>query len=181
MPAPGGSPFRVAAVALAATLGVTLAATGRPASAPADPPLLLNPFGDPFVRATAGRACPAPRGPAYTEAARRAEAHQRIERGTSCWLAGRCAEPNAYRYDAGNAAAAVAALRAESALATSAIWVTAQRRFLFLEGCVADAAQAARAEAVVKALPDVEQVIPALRRPGERVPYATAAPASRPR
>jgi hypothetical protein len=165
----------------ASTLVVALSLAAPCIGAETEPALLLNPFGDPFVQATAGRPCPPPRGPAYSEAARRAEAHQRIERGTSCWLAGRCAEPNAYRYDAANAAAAVAALRAEPSLASSAVWVTAQRRFVFLEGCVADAAQAADAEAAVKVLPDVEQVIPALRRPGERVPYAVAAPASRPR
>jgi hypothetical protein len=139
-------------------------------------PLLTNPFHDPFVQATAGRPCPAPLGPAYTEAARRAESHSRVERGTSCWLAGKCAEPNAYRYDAGNAKAVVAALQAETSLATSAIWVTAQRRFIYLEGCVADAAQAAKAEALVKTLPDVDQVIPALALPDERTPYKRAQP-----
>ena len=143
--------------------------------------LLLNPFGDPFVQATVGRPCPAPLGPAYTEAARRGEAHSRIERGTSCWLDGRCAEPNAFRYDAANAIAAIAALQADASLRTSAIWVTAQSRFVYLEGCVADAAQAARAEAIVKALVDVERVIPALALPGEKPPYRTAGPTSRPR
>jgi hypothetical protein len=142
---------------------------------------LLNPFGDPFVQATSGRRCPAPLGPAYSETERRVEAHSRAERGTTCWLAGLCAEPNAYRYDAANAAAAVGALRGDAALATSAIWVTAQRRFIYLEGCVADAAQAARAEALVQALADVDRVIPALALPGERSPYAVAASASRPR
>ena len=73
-------------------------------------------------------------------------------------------------------AAAVSALQAETTLATSSLWVTAQRRFIYLEGCVADAAQAARAEALVRALPDVDQVIPALALPGERAPYARAQP-----
>ena len=164
------------AVAIAAGL-VVLA----PTLARGDDPRLLNPFGDPFVQATSGRACPAPLGPAYSEAERRIEAHSRAERGTACWLAGLCAEPNAYRYDAANAAAAVRALGDDAALATSAIWVTAQRRFVYLEGCVGDAAQAARAEAVVKALADVDRVIPALALPDERTPYAVAAPASRPR
>ena len=143
--------------------------------------LMLNPFGDPFVRATVGRPCPAPLGPAYTEAARRGESHSRLERGTSCWLAGRCAEPNAYRYDAPNAIAATAALRRDLTLADSAIWVTAQRRFIHLEGCVADADQAARAEALVKALVDVDRVIPTLALPGEKPPYPTAGAASLPR
>ena len=139
-------------------------------------PLQINPFHDPFVQATSGRPCPTPLGPAYTETARRAESHSRIERGTSCWLAGKCAEPNAYRYDAGIARAAVTALRAERTLGASAIWVTAQRRLVYLEGCVADAAQAAKAESLVKALPDVDRVIPALGLPGERIPYTRLQP-----
>jgi len=161
------------------------AAAGLLATAPmpsrSDDPRLLNPFADPFVQATGGRPCPAPLGPAYSEAERRVEAHSRAERGTTCWLAGICAEPNAYRYDAANASAAVAALRGDAALATSAIWVTAQRRFVYLEGCVADADQAARAESVVQVLLEVDRVIPALALPGERTPYAVALSASRPR
>ena len=142
---------------------------------------LLNPFYDPFLQATAGRPCPAPLGPAYTEAELRMEAHSRIERGTTCWLQGLCAEPNAYRYDAANATAAVMVLRRDPTLAGTAIWLTAQRRFIYLEGCVADAAQASRAEALLKALPDVDRVIPALALPGEKPPYAPAGAASRPR
>jgi len=160
-------------VVLAAGLVLAAATPSR-----GDDERLLNPFADPFLAATRGRACPAPLGPAYSEAERRVEAHSRAERGTSCWLAGRCAEANAYRYDAGNAAAAVRALTGDTALASSAIWVTAQRRFVYLEGCVTDAAQAARAEAVVQALPDVDRVIPALALPGERTPYAVAAAAA---
>ena len=160
-----------AGVAAVFGLALSIASHGQPSE-----PLLMNPFHDPFMPATAGRPCPAPLGPAYTEAARRAESHSRVERGTSCWLAGKCAEPNAYRYDIANAKAAVAALQAESSLAASAIWVTAQRRFIYLEGCVADPAQAAKAEAVVRALPDIDQVIPALALPGERTPYARARP-----
>jgi hypothetical protein len=151
-------------------------ATSTLLGAQANEPLLMNPFNDPFVQATSGRPCPAPLGPAYTEATRRAESHSRIERGTSCWLAGKCVEPNAYRYDVADAKAAVAALRAEPSLASSAIWVTAQRRFIYLEGCVADPAQAAKAEAVAKAAPEIEQVIPALALPGERTPYPRAKP-----
>jgi hypothetical protein len=134
------------------------------------------------VRAGDGRApCPTPLGPAYTEAERRVEAHSRLERGTTCWLAGLCAEPNAYRYDAANATAATAVLRRDTTLADTAIWVTAQRRFIYLEGCVGDAAQTARAEALIKGVADVERVIPALALPGDKTPYTVAAPASRPR
>jgi hypothetical protein len=174
---------RVAASAVAVSIGLLCAwrASAQSTAAPAlltqsGEALLMNPFGDPFIAATQGSPCPAPLGPAYTASERTAETHSRAERGTSCWLSGKCKEPNAYRYDAGNAAAAVAALRRDASLATSAIWVTAQRRFVFLEGCVVDAAQAARAEAAVTALPDVERVIPALALPGERTPYRRAQP-----
>ncbi|HEV7914976.1 MAG TPA: BON domain-containing protein, partial [Albitalea sp.] len=133
------------------------------------------PFDDPFVPATQGRASPAPRGPAYTEAQRRQEAHNRVERGTSCWLAGTCSEPNAYRYDAGIAVAVVSALRSEASLAGTSIWVIAERRFVYLQGCVGDAAQAAHAEAIAKAARDVQIVIPALSLPGETPRYPLAA------
>jgi len=168
-----------ARVTLAALVGAALTCVTPRVPAQADDALLMNPFHDPFLRATAGRPCPVPRGPAYTEAQRRQEAHSRIERGTSCWLAGTCSEPNAYRYDARIADAAVAALRADPALADSAIWVVAQRRFVELQGCVADAAQAAHAEAVVKGLPDVQAVLPWLALPGEvpRYPQAASGPA----
>ena len=172
--------FAPAALAAAALAAQVLFAT-TPALAQADPPRLLNPFNDPFIQATAGRPCPAPLGPAYTETERRVEAHSRLERGTTCWLAGLCAEPNAYRYDAANAIAAAAALRRDPALAGTTLWLTAQRRFIYIEGCVADAAQAAHAEALVKALADVDRVIPALALPGEKPPYALAGAASRPR
>jgi len=161
------APARCTAVLVGAVLASPLAA--QPTE-----PLQMNPFGDPFVQVTAGKPCPAPLGPAYTEAQRRVEAHSRVERGTTCWLAGKCAEPNAYRYDAANAIAASAALQRDLTLASSAIWLTAQRRFIYLEGCVADQAQALKIEAIVKALPDVERVIPALALPGEKPPYATA-------
>ncbi len=139
-------------------------------------PLLMNPFGDPFIAATQGAPCATPLGPAYTDRERRAETHSRAERGTSCWLSGRCKEPNAYRYDAANAAAAVIALRRDASIATSSIWVTAQRRLIYLEGCAVDAAQADRATSAVAALPDVDRVIPALALPGERAPYRRAQP-----
>jgi hypothetical protein len=169
---------RPALVTAAAAAFLLAAGSARPQGD--EPARLLNPFNDPFEQATAGRSCPAPLGPAYSEAERRVEAHSRVERGTTCWLAGLCAEPNAYRYDAANGRAAVNALRADPALAASAIWVTAQRRFVYLEGCVGSLAEALRAEADVKALADVDRVIPALGSPGERTPYAVAPPASAP-
>jgi hypothetical protein len=137
--------------------------------------LHLNPFNDPFIAATTGApACPTPRGPAYTDTELKQEAHYRVERGTSCWLAGRCSEPNAYRYDPRIAQAAVAALRGEPALAGTSIWVIAERRFITLQGCVATREQAARAEALAREVPDVELVLPWLAAGGEAVRYPVA-------
>jgi hypothetical protein len=141
--------------------------------------LRMNPFGDPFEHATSGRPCPTPRGPAYTDEEIRKLAHDRVERGTSCWLAGRCSEPNAYRYDQRIAAATVEALRSDASLAaSSAIWVLVERRIVWLQGCVADAGQAARAVALARAVPEVELVLPMLVERGERPRYPVAAPAT---
>ena len=57
---------------------------------------LKNHYNDPFVQVTnAIAACPQPRGPFMTEREAQMEAHPRIERGTSCFMAGTCTEPNA--------------------------------------------------------------------------------------
>ena len=167
--------MRRALSTLSLLLAACTTAPAPPAPAPEEP-LLLNPFNDPFVPATQGRACPMPRGPAYTEAQRNQEAHYRVERGTSCWLAGTCSEPNAYRYDARIAVAVVSALRSEPSLADTSIWVIAERRFVYLQGCVGDTAQAQRAEAIAKAGADVQTVIPSLSLPGEAPRYRVAAP-----
>ena len=59
-----------------------------------------NFLGDPFVQLTSGLAyCPVPEGPLLTEAEVRAEMHARVERGISCFMAGRCRLHNAYLYD----------------------------------------------------------------------------------
>jgi hypothetical protein len=159
--------MRLAALLLPFLSGLALAQT-------ADAPPRMNPFNDPFVQATSGApACPVPRGPAYTEAEFRVEAHSRAERGTTCWLSGQCSEPNAYLYDARVAQGVVDALRADPQLAaTSSIWIIAQRRFVYLQGCVASAAEAARAEAIAAGVRDVDRVIPTLAAPGEAPRYA---------
>ena len=146
-------------------------------AAPAGEPLKLNPFNDPFLPATeGGRACPVPLGPAYTDAQVRVQSHHRAERGTSCWLEGRCKEPNAYRGDAGLARNVVQALRSDAALADTRIWVTVERAFVTLEGCVGSAAQVQRAEAVAKGVEGVHLVLPYLALPGEGVRYRTVEP-----
>lgn len=158
------------------SVALLVAAMGLGGSAMAQESPRLNPFGDPFVAVTAARPCAAPRGPAYTEAEIRQEAHYRAERGTSCWLAGRCSEPNAYRYDARIAEAATQALRDDAALADTALWLVAERRFITLLGCVADERQAARAAAIARAVPDVDAVLLQLALPGGAPSYPLARP-----
>jgi hypothetical protein len=147
-------------------------------------PLKLNPFNDPFIAATSGgRACPVPLGPAYTEAQVREQSHHRAERGTTCWLEGRCAEPNAYRGDARIAQAVATALQADRTLADTRIWVTVERSFVTLEGCVNDAAQAQRAEEIAKRIEGVHLVVPMVSTPGEppRYPRSREAPRAKER
>lgn len=132
---------------------------------------------DPFLQLRADDAsCPEPRGPRMTAPEWRAEAHWRIETGTSCWLAGRCSDSNAYRYDAAIAQALFPRLQALPELAGSAVWAYLQRRILFVQGCVADRAQALALEAAIgraaAAVPELQMVVPALRVAGdEGTPY----------
>lgn len=146
---------------------------------------LKNHYNDPFVQVTkAVAACPQPRGPFMTEREAQAEAHPRIERGTTCFMAGKCREPNAYRYDAQIAKAAqervAAAIVRTPALAKSSVWLTVQRRFVFVHGCVSRRADVVTWERVLRAVPDVEYVgvdlaVGARAADFVRVPYAVMA------
>jgi hypothetical protein len=85
--------------------------------------------------------CPVPLGPLETEKEWLDDSHYRIERGNSCWIEGRCRLSNAYLYDA-EIAEAVQRRLAGINLAThwreqSTLWLTLQRRFIYVEGCVA--------------------------------------------
>lgn len=130
-----------------------------------------NWFDDPFFQVSAADpACPLPAGPFVDERGRREQAHRRAEKGTTCWLAGRCERPKAYLYDADIAAGIRQAFAATDRFAGSTLWVTVQGRVVYVEGCVRDAAQAAEAEALVRAVPYVEQAIAIVRVPPERRP-----------
>ncbi len=127
------------------------------------PPERRNWFDDPFFQVSSGLpACAVPLGPLLTDEEQRREAHDRVERGTSCWLAGTCSDSNSYRYDKRLAGPVASALKAVPGLERSSVWVTIQRRWVFLEGCVASAQQAAQLEQAARAVPDVEVVVPAL-------------------
>lgn len=138
----------------------------------------LNRFGDPFEALSADlTGCPEPLGPRLTAAEARVQAHHRAERGTTCWLKGECREPNAYRYDAGIAAALHERLAAAPELHPSSLWLTVQGRVVYLEGCVARAEQGPALEAVARAVPDVQQAlaIVAVGTAG-RMPYRALPP-----
>jgi hypothetical protein len=90
----------------------------------------INRGHDPFFQISkAISECPAPLGPLE------------IERGNSCWVEGRCRLSNAYLYDA-EIADAVQRRLTNINYAThwreqSTLWLTLQRRFIYVQGCVA--------------------------------------------
>lgn len=133
----------------------------------------LNRFNDPFEAVSSDVAhCPEPRGPRITAAEQRVQAHHRAERGTTCWLKGECSEPNAFRYDAGIAAALREKLAGAAALHPSSLWFTVQGRVVYLEGCVAREEQAAQLEGLARGLPNVQQALAIVRvGPGGTLPY----------
>ena len=118
-----------------------------------------NPFNDPFVQLTSGMAqCPVPEVPVYTAEEFKSLAHERSQRGVSCWLAGRCRLHNAYLYDAEIAPRVRVAVLATSRYGGTSVWALVQRRRVWLKGCVQTAAQAREIEAIVRNIDDVEDV-----------------------
>jgi hypothetical protein len=119
-----------------------------------------NYFDDPFLQVTTGiSACPVPPGPEITQAEMRAQAHVRAERGTSCYLAGRCRLSNAYLYDKEIIPRVKKTIDADGHFARTSVWVLGQRRWVWLKGCVARKSDAAALEKLVKRIDDVEAVI----------------------
>jgi hypothetical protein len=137
-----------------------------------------NWFDDPFFQVRDGIAnCPKPLGPLLTEAEMNSEAHSRVERGTSCWMAGKCSEPNAYRYDAAIGKAVAERFRAESGFRDASLWITVKRRFVWVEGCVAHSEQAQELERFALSVPDVERAIVNVRTGTEgKPPYPVLSP-----
>ncbi len=120
---------------------------------------LVNPFNDPFIQATDGLpGCPVPQPPTFTEEEYRAAAHERAQRGVSCWLDGRCRLANAYMYDKEIVPRVKTALKAAGRFDATSVWVLGQRRFVWLKGCVQTRAQASDIERLVREIDDVQQV-----------------------
>ena len=139
----------------------------------ADEGSLRNWFDDPFYQVRNGAtSCATPLGPFSDEVEMRNQTHSRSERGTRCWLAGQCRLPNSYLYDADIAAAVRQRFDAASVLRDASLWVTVQRRIVWIEGCVARSYKTGFLERVVRAVPDVELVIVNVHRGGDApLPY----------
>lgn len=137
---------------------------------------LKNWFNDPFFQVRdAIRSCPVPLGPLITEAQRREEAHYRVERGTSCWMEGKCEKPNSYLYDAPIATAIRQRLAQGSEFDNASLWITVQRRFVIVQGCIARPEQAPQIDAIMRTIPDVERVVLQLvSNPNQEPPYPLA-------
>ena len=119
-----------------------------------------NVFNDPFLQVSGALpACPVPDPPGVTEQEARELAHDRSQRGVSCWLAGRCRLHSAYLYDAEIIPRVQKALRVDGRFEQTSIWAMGQRRWVWLQGCVSTAEQKAEAEALVRRIDDVEGVV----------------------
>ena len=119
-----------------------------------------NPYQDPApLQATHGIVgCPPPVVRSLTPEQARMEAHQRVERGTSCWLEGRCPAGGDYKDDDRVNRAVAAAIAGDERFAGTSVWVVTLRKFVTLQGCIADAAQGAALTSVARAVESVRQV-----------------------
>ena len=122
--------------------------------------ILRNWFNDPFFQVrSAIPDCAMPLGPYENEEQRMRETHYRLERGLRCYLEKKCSKPSSYMYDADIASAVRARFDASRRLRDSSLWVTVQRRFVWVEGCVRSPRGQRDIETLLQGTPDVEQVI----------------------
>jgi len=129
------------------------------ASGYAQEPELKNWYNDPFFTLSQGFAdCPTPLGPLTTRAQMEDDAHYRVERGTTCWLAHKCSKPNSYLYDAPIADAIRAHFADARGFDGASVWITVQRRFVYAEGCAPRSFDRRALQQQLEAIPDVEQV-----------------------
>lgn len=119
---------------------------------------------DPYFQiSTAIAHCPTPLGPLQTDQEWLDDAHYRIERGNSCWVEGRCRLSNAYLYDAEIAEAVQRRLNTINAALhwreNSTLWITMQRRFIYVQGCVSKEFDTSKFLSELGKTADVDQVI----------------------
>lgn len=148
------------------------------AAAQADTEPGTNFFNDPFVQATAGlRGCPVPAPPLLTAQQARAQSHLRAEKGTTCYYYGRCRLPNAYQYDAEIVPRVARFIELTPRFVDTSVWLLGQRRWVYLKGCVPNAAMARDLEREVRLIDDVEAVVNELMvGVAGKPPYAVAHP-----
>jgi hypothetical protein len=174
------------AVTCAMTCAVILYATSAPTYAQ-DPASSSsaerkNWYNDPFFTLSHAIAdCPVPLGPMMTRAQMEDDAHYRVERGTTCWLAHKCTKPNSYMYDAPIADAIHAHFSNPHAFDGTSLWITVQRRFVYAEGCAPASFDLQALQQKLEAIPDVEQVfVRVTANPHGSPPYKTLAQPDKP-
>ncbi|WP_321898518.1 BON domain-containing protein [Burkholderia cepacia] len=162
-------------IGIAGWLALLLASAALAQSGDADAPpeARRNWYNDPFIALSRDVAeCPLPLGPWMTRAEMTDDAHYRAERGTTCWLAHRCTKPNSYMYDAPIADAVKAHFAGSDRLHGTSLWITVQRRFIYVEGCADTAFDRQALQRELEAIPDVEQVFVRITDdPRKRLPY----------
>ncbi len=165
------APIVAGAAALAAGTAMAQGASAADATA------VRNWYNDPFFALSSDApACPTPLGPLMTQAEADDDAHYRVERGTTCWLAHKCSKPNSYLYDAGIASAIRQRMQGDARFKGASVWITVQRRFVYAEGCVPSGFDSAALERALQAIPDVEQVfVRLMSNPRGTPPYRTLA------
>lgn len=153
--------------------GQALAQLDTSAHAGAASEVPQNLFNDPFEQLSRDLPnCPEPLGPRLPESQRSAVAHNRIERGTTCWLAGRCRLAHSTDYDPEIAQAVLPKLKASPALRGSSLWVYFFARNVYLQGCAGDPAQVDALAAIAREHPDVFTVVPTVRTDARQpLPY----------
>ena len=144
------------ALRLRSGIGATLLAAVCTAAAETPPELIQL---DPFGQATRGYAgCPESPPPLVTPERMRIIAHERAERGTSCALQGQCEPGGAYRRDPEINERVRAAIAADERFVDTSIWITTNRKFVTITGCVRSAAQRNALTGLVKAQHGVERL-----------------------
>jgi hypothetical protein len=148
----------------------------------AQEPELKNWYNDPFFALSQAFAdCPVPLGPFTTRAEMEDDAHYRVERGTTCWLAHKCTKPNSYMYDVDIAGAIRTHFANTHAFDGTSVWITVQRRFVYAEGCAPRAFDVHALQQQLEAIPDVEQVFIRISAVAHGpVPYKTLAAPNQP-
>ncbi|QIL79138.1 hypothetical protein G7047_03840 [Diaphorobacter sp. HDW4A] len=141
---------------------------------------LRNRFDDPFFQISNDLAdCPEPLGPRITATELRAQEHHRVERGTSCWLAGQCSRHNSYLYDQDIAKAFKSAWTQRSPVSQTTLWMTVQARVVYLEGCISAPEQARVLEQFAQGIQDVQLGVAAVFQPASGTPPYKLWPSAR--